>query len=106
MDRHAFDDWEIKVMMDAVQQTKCVSAKEAMEIKEKLLSLTSKRGRSRFTHLMSFSPNNAETDYRIGEYIELMIEALYTGKKIEFQYTEVNSKLQKVLRRNQETQDR
>ena len=28
-----------------------------------------------------------------------MLEAMYLHKKIEFQYTEVNEKLQKVLRR-------
>ena len=47
-EKHAFDDWEIKLMMDAVQQAKCVSVDEAAVIREKLLALTSNRGRSRF----------------------------------------------------------
>ena len=39
-------------MMDAVQQARCVSETEAADIREKLLKLTSNRGRSRFSHMM------------------------------------------------------
>ena len=46
MEKHAFEDWEIKIMMDAVQQARCVSVDEAKELRERLLALTSKRGRS------------------------------------------------------------
>ena len=42
MEKHAFDDWEIKVMMDAVQQARCVSVVEAKNIREKLLGLAGK----------------------------------------------------------------
>ncbi len=41
MEKHAFDDWEIKVMMDAAQQARCVSVVEAKNIREKLLGLGS-----------------------------------------------------------------
>ena len=44
MNTHAFADWQIKIMMDAVQQARCVSINEAMQIRENLLNLTSKRG--------------------------------------------------------------
>lgn len=99
MDKHAFDDWEIKVMMDAVQQARCVSVEEAKNIREKLLDLTSNRGRSRFSHMMMPLPHNVEADRKIGEYIEIMLEAIFLHKKIEFQYTEINDKMEKVLRR-------
>ena len=39
MKKHAFEDWEIKVMLDAVCQAKCISTEEASAIKEKLLAL-------------------------------------------------------------------
>ncbi len=63
LDKHAFEDWEIKIMMDAVQQARCVSEKEAADIREKLLKLTSNRGRSRFSHMMliSFCPLEVRT---------------------------------------------
>lgn len=99
MEKHAFDDWEIKVMMDAVQQARCVSVAEAKNIREKLLGLTSKRGRSRFSHMMMPISCNVEVDTKLGEYIETMLEAMYMHKKIQFQYTEVNDNMEKVLRR-------
>lgn len=99
MKQHAFEDWEIKVMMDAVQQARCVSMEEAKNIRKKLLELTSNRGRSRFSHIMMPLPHNVEADKKIGEYIEIMLEAIFLHKKIEFQYTEINDKMEKVLRR-------
>lgn len=99
MDKHAFDDWEIKVMMDAVQQARCVSVAEANKIREKLLELTSKRGRSRFSHMMMPISCNVEVDTKLGEYIEIMLEAMFMHKKIQFQYTEINDNMEKILRR-------
>lgn len=99
MDRHTFDDWEIKVMMDAVQQARCVSLDEAKSIRKKLLGLTSKRGRSRFTHMMMPVSCNADTDTKFGVYIETMLEAMFMHRKIKFQYTEINDNMEKVLRR-------
>jgi len=100
MEKHAFDDWEIKIMMDAVQQAKCVSDKEAVEIREKLLALTSNRSRSRFSHMMRPVKDCSDVDVEIGKYIEMMLEAMFLHKKIEFQYTEITNDMEKVLRRN------
>lgn len=36
---------------------------------------------------------------QIGEYIEIMLEAMYLHKKIRFQYTEINNAMEKVLRK-------
>lgn len=100
MEKHAFDDWEIKIMMDAVQQAKCVSEKETIAIREKLLSLTSNRGRSRFLHMMRPVKDCSDVDVEIGKYIEMMLVAMFLHKKIEFQYTEITNDMEKVLRRN------
>ena len=99
MNKHAFDDWEIKVMMDAVQQARCVSVEEAENIREKLLGRTSKRGRSRFSHMMMPLYCNVEVDTKLGKYVETMLEAMFMHKKIQFQYTEINDNIEKVLRR-------
>ena len=99
MEKHAFDDWEIKIMMDAVQQAKCVSVKEANDIKNKLLKLTSNRGRSRFWHLIVPKTGNISNEASLGRYIEIMLEAMYSKKKIEFQYTEINNDMKPILRK-------
>jgi predicted DNA-binding transcriptional regulator YafY len=99
MDQHAFDDWEIKIMMDAVQQAKCISAEEAVDIRKKLLSLTSSRGKRRFSQLMNPFSNQADVENATGKHIELMMEAMFLHKKIEFQYTEITNNMEKVIRR-------
>ena len=86
MKKHIFSDWEIKIMLDAVQQARCISAKEAKELKERLLDLTSQRSRSRFCHMMTPKAGNMDSDRETGYYIETMLEAMYLHKKIEFQY--------------------
>ncbi len=96
---HKFEDWELKLMMDAVQQARFVSETEAKEIRQKLLSVTSNRGRSRFAHLMDFTSGNVATDYHTGEILEDLLEAIYLNQKIEFQYTEIDNNLQKIIGR-------
>lgn len=91
MEKHLLEDWEIKLMLDSVQQARCVSVHEANEIRNKLLNLTSQRGRSRFSHMIMPLPGNVRGVGQIGEYIEIMLGAMYLHKKIRFQYTEINN---------------
>lgn len=99
MREHAFEDWEIKIMMDAVQQARCISVDEAKDIRERLLRITSKRGRSRFSHLMMPLAGNVNVDEKIGHYIETMLEAMFMHKKVVFQYTEIDDEQNVVLRK-------
>ena len=99
MEKHLLEDWEIKLMLDSVQQARCVSVHDANEIRNKLLNLTSQRGRSRFSHMIMPLPGNVRGVGQIGEYIEIMLEAMYLHKKIRFQYTEINNAMEKVLRK-------
>ena len=46
-----------------------------MQIRENLLNLTSKRGRSRFSHMMMPHSGNVNAKENIGAYIETMLEA-------------------------------
>ena len=91
MEKHLLEDWEIKLMLDSVQQARCVSVHEANEIRNKLLNLTSQRGRSRFSHMIMPLPGNVRGVGQIGEYIEIMLGAMYLHKKIRFQYTEMSN---------------
>lgn len=99
LEKHAFDDWEIKIMMDTIHQAKCVSSMDASNMYAKLLALTSNRGRSRFAHLINPKSMHYVEDAKVCESIETMLEAMYTGYKIEFQYTELLNNLKKVIKR-------
>ncbi len=96
--KHVFENWEIKVMLDAVCQARCISVEEAADIKERLLNLVSERGRSRLSHLMMPKPGNLKNTQNLGKNIELMIEAMHQRKKIEFQYTELDNNMKRTLR--------
>ena len=49
--------------------------------------------------MMQQHPGNVNVNENIGIYIETMLEAIYQHRKIEFQYTEINDSMKKVLRR-------
>lgn len=97
--QHIFEDWEIKIMMDAVTQTKFISRKNAKAFKEKMLSLVSERSRYMFAAIKDVMTDTDSEDENAGEYLALILEALYHHKKITFQYTELDSKLNIVLRK-------
>lgn len=100
MEKHAFDDWEIKIMMDSILQAKCITPENAKSIRGRLLSLSSDRGRKRFAHQIMPKSMNMAADQMMGEYIEIMLEAMYAGKQIAFQYTELNDCLKPVIKRD------
>lgn len=43
-------------------------------------------------------PGNVRGVGQIGEYIEIMLEAMYLHKKIRFQYTEINNAMKFMIR--------
>lgn len=97
--QHVFEDWELKIMMDAVTQAKFITMDNAKDIKKKMLGLVSERTRQKFSHIMDVTASLGNKDAQAGKYLDLLLEALYAKKKIQFQYTEIDSKLQPVLKR-------
>ena len=101
MQEHLFEDWEISLLVDAVMQSKCLTAEEAIVLREKLVKSTGERGRKRFCNLFKALPSvKTEGGRQMGNYIEDMLEAMYTGHKIEFQYTELDEFLHPQLRKD------
>lgn len=99
LDKHTFDDWELKIMMDSIQQAQCISKNEASVFIEKLLSITSNRGRDRFSKLIIPNPSNRSSEKNCGKNIDILLESMYKKRKIEFQYTEINNRMERVLRK-------
>lgn len=97
---HAFNDWEVKLMIDIISQAKCISVADAKEIREKLLCLVSERSRMNFSHLITVNSMNSDADETYGEYINTLLDAMFNKKKILFQYSDYDNKLKKKLRKN------
>lgn len=94
-----FDEWEIKLMIDAIMQAKCITKTDADNIKRKLLALSSVRGRKRFGSMIWIRNTNKSVDKFAKNYIELMMEAMFQKRKIEFQYIEITDNMQDKLRK-------
>lgn len=93
-----FEDWQVKMMMDAIQQTKCISAKEADEILKKIIQLTSPSSKKRLDHIIVPKGNNqAKED--LGPVIAKLLKSMSTKKKIEFNYIKLNNHFEKELRK-------
>lgn len=99
-EKHAFSDWQVKLMMDIVNQAKCISVEDAEQIHENLLGLVSEKSRSNFSHLISVSSANADDDDTYGEYIRILLDAMFQKKKILFQYSDLDKNLKKKLRKD------
>ncbi len=99
MDKRLFQDYELKIMCDSVYDMKCITSRKTTDIVKNLMSLTSDRGRKRFLQLQLFAAKAKASDDSVGEFIELILEAIFSKKKVEFQYTERNELLKPVIRR-------
>lgn len=99
LDNREFEDWEIKIMLDSVVQAKCITDEDTKGLVKKLLNITSQRGRYRLTQMMFSDSVNKSRNSKANQYIELMMEAIYTRKKIEFQYTELDFNMNRIKRK-------
>lgn len=97
-----FDAPELKLLIDAVESSKFITAGKSKELVEKISSLTS-------THVASSLRRNVSCEGRIkpgNERIYIIIDAINDAinknKKISFQYFQYNVRKEKKLKRNGE----
>ncbi|MBQ7767305.1 MAG: WYL domain-containing protein [Oscillospiraceae bacterium] len=97
-----FDAPELKLLIDAVESSKFITAGKSKELVEKISSLTS-------THVAASLRRNVSCEGRIkpgNERIYIIIDAINDAinknKKISFQYFQYNVKKEKKLKRNGE----
>lgn len=97
-----FDAPELKLLIDAVESSKFITAGKSKELVEKISSLTS-------THVAASLRRNVSCEGRIkpgNERIYIIIDAINDAinknKKISFQYFQYNVRKEKKLKRNGE----
>lgn len=97
-----FDVPELKLLIDAVESSKFITASKSKELVEKISSLTS-------NHVAASLKRNVSCEGRIkpgNEKIYLIIdainEAINTNKRISFQYFQYNVRKEKKIKRNGE----
>ena len=94
---HPFDDAELKVMMDAVLTSKCLTDEATKKLSKKIIALSSARGIKKLSHMIVPRSYNKSLDDKSKDYLNLILEATYLGKQVEFQYTEFDKNMKTVL---------
>lgn len=98
--KRIFEEWELKIMMDAVSNTRFITTEKSKIIKEKMLELVSERSRQKFAHIMDMTSADEKKDEKTGEQLAILLDALSEKKKISFNYTVLDSKLNVQLKRD------
>jgi len=99
MKERKFKDWEIKVLIDAVQQAQFLSKKISGELIEKLLAETNDEGRTLIEKDIQdysfYKTENSDLDTNI----EAILRALRDKKQISFKYQDISADGTPVLRK-------
>lgn len=91
---------EVKLLIDAVQSSKFISANKSRELISKLMTLTSEANAAKLQHNL-YVTGRVKSDNEKGYYIvEVINGAINEGKKISFFYTDYNARKEKVLKNN------
>lgn len=97
-DGQVFSVPELKVLIDAVSSSKFITEKKSKELINKILSLTNKNDADKLRRHVLVE-NRVKSDNERGYYIvDAINEAIDSGRKIRFQYTEYNNRKRKVLK--------
>ena len=98
IDTQTFDLAELKVLIDAVSSSKFITQKKSQELINKLLSLTSEHSAALLRRHV-YVEGRVKSENEKGYYIvDIINEAIDTGRKIRFQYVDYSTKKRKVLR--------
>lgn len=97
-----FDAPELKLLIDAVESSKFITASKSKELVEKIGSLASNRVAASLKRNVSCEGRLKSGNERIYLIIDAVNEAINTNKQISFQYFKYNDKKEKVIKRNGE----
>lgn len=100
MEKHLLDDWEIKVLTDAVWQSKFITTQDSQRLVDKLLGFSSTCGQKRLKRQIVPVAKRKTDNGDIKNYIEGIMQAIYAGKKVKFQYIKHDKNLVKQLRKD------
>ena len=93
---------ELKLLIDAVESSKFITAQKSAELVEELSHLASKN-QAEILKRQLYVPNRIKSENeQIYYVVDIINEAINSGKKIQFKYFEYTPKKKKVFRNNGE----
>lgn len=95
-----FDTPELKLLIDAVESSKFITAGKSKELVEKISSLTSNHVATSLKRNVSCEGRIKHGNERVYLIIDTINEAINSNRKISFQYFKFNEYKEKTLKRN------
>lgn len=99
MASHQFEDWELKVLVDAVAQAKFLRTSVSDNLIERLLETTSEYKKSAITDATVDRVHSKTKNKLTQVNIDVLLEAIDRGKKVSFQYCFLDENLDLVPRK-------
>ncbi|MEG2298185.1 MAG: WYL domain-containing protein, partial [Anaerovoracaceae bacterium] len=100
MASHQFEDWEIKVLVDAVAQAKFLRHSVSVSLISRLLETTSEYKKIAIKDATVDMVHSKTKNKLTQVNIDVLLEAINRGKKVSFQYCFLNENLDLVPRKD------
>ncbi|MCR5388418.1 MAG: WYL domain-containing protein [Lachnospiraceae bacterium] len=97
-----FELAELKILVDAVQASRCVTEKKSRELIQKLETLANKHDAVKLHRQVVVAERNKSTNEQVYYSIDAIYEAMAANKKITFLYCNWDAKKELVPRKNGE----
>ena len=81
-----FEDWELKILIDAVWQAKFLTHKNSKSLAYRLCLLASSESRKVLQNVTPVKSYIKSNNFMITEHIDMLLSAIRKGRKIKFQY--------------------
>jgi len=94
-----FEDWELKILMDAVLSARFLSSSDTKRLAEKIQSLASKDMRKTLKVTVPIEGDIKKGVPMTKNYIDIVLKAIRQKKKIIFKYVTVDEDLNEVFAR-------
>jgi predicted DNA-binding transcriptional regulator YafY len=93
-----FEDYELKILIDAVWGARFLTYENSKLIAEKIKSLASSMGQKMLTEVTPIKSHVKSNNPAVKIYIDTILQAIKQKRKIQFQYTYTDRELKKQLR--------
>ncbi|KNZ41719.1 helix-turn-helix transcriptional regulator [Acetobacterium bakii] len=95
-----FENWELKVLMDAIVSAKFLTTEDTSQLKDKLIAQSSTEGGQLLSQVTPVNSHIKSANPLIKAMIGQLLEGIRRRKKVRFQYQFTNRNMEKELRKD------
>lgn len=93
-----FEDWELKILMDAVASASFLTSENSYQLADKISALSSKEGRKTLRAVSPITSTVKNGDSTTKNAVDLLLRAIRKKRKVGFQYASTGGDLKKHYR--------